>query len=33
MKKNKKLEGKFFGLFQVFYIVKKQAYKLELVTK
>ena len=32
-KKNKKLESKFFGFFQVFYVVGKQAYKLELPTK
>ena len=32
-KKNKKLENKFFGLFQVFYPAVKQAYKLELPTK
>ena len=32
-KRNKKLESKFFGLFQVFYIVEKQAYKLELYAK
>ncbi len=31
--KNKKLEGKFFGSFQVFYAVRKQTYKLELPTK
>ena len=29
-KKNKKLESKVFGSFQVLYIVEKQAYKLEL---
>ena len=28
-----KLKNKFFGLFQVFHLVKKQAYKLELSTK
>ena len=27
------LESKFFGPFQVFYLVRKQAYKLELPTK
>ncbi len=32
-KTNKKLESKFFGPFRVFYIVGKQAYKLELPTK
>ncbi len=32
-KKNKKLESKFFGPFRVFYVVGKQAYKLELPTK
>ena len=32
-KNNKKLESKFFGPFRVFYVVKKQAYKLELLTK
>ncbi len=32
-KRNKKLESKFFGPFQVFHIVRKQAYKLELPTK
>ncbi len=31
--KNKKLESKFFGPFQVLHTVKKQAYKLELPTK
>ena len=31
--RNKKLKSKFFGLFQVFYPVKKQVYKLELPTK
>ncbi len=30
MKKNQKLENKFFGPFQVFYVGEKQAYKLEL---
>ena len=29
-KQNRKLEAKFFGPFQVFHPVKKQAYKLEL---
>ncbi len=33
MKRNKKLEIKFFGLFQVLHTVEKQAYKLELSTK
>ncbi len=33
MKRNKKLESKFFGPFQVFHIVGKQTYKLELSTK
>ena len=33
IKRNKKLESKFFGPFQVFYLVEKQAYKLELPTK
>ncbi len=32
-KRNKKLESKFFGPFQVLYIVEKQTYKLELPTK
>ena len=32
-KRNKKFKSKFFGPFQVFYIVGKQAYKLELPTK
>ncbi len=32
-KRNKKLENKFFGPFQVFHIVGKQVYKLELPTK
>ena len=32
-KRNKKLENKFFGPFQVFYTVEKQVYKLELPTK
>ncbi len=32
-KKMKKLESKFFGSFQVFHAVGKQAYKLELSTK
>ena len=33
IKKNKKLKNKFFGPFQVFYVVEKQAYKLELSIK
>ena len=33
MKRNKKLKKTFFGPFQVFYIVEKQIYKLELSTK
>ena len=33
MKWNKQLEHKFFGSFQVLYLVGKQAYKLELPTK
>ncbi len=32
-KRNKKLESKFFGPFQVFHAVGKQAYKLELPMK
>ncbi len=32
-KRNKKLESKFFGPFQVFHTVGKQVYKLELPTK
>ena len=32
-KQNRKLEAKFFGLFQVLYLVKKQVYKLELLKK
>ncbi len=32
-KQNKKLENKFFASFQVFHVVEKQAYKLELSTK
>ena len=32
-KRNQKLEVKFFGLFRVFYLVGKQAYKLELPKK
>ena len=32
-KKNKKLVNKFFKLFQVLYIIEKQAYKLELSFK
>ena len=31
--RNKKLESKFFGPFQVLYAVRKQVYKLELSTK
>ncbi len=33
MEQNKKLENKFFRSFQVFYVVEKQIYKLELSTK
>ncbi len=33
IKRNKKLESKFFELFQIFHVVGKQAYKLELPTK
>ncbi len=33
MKTNKKLESKFFGPFQVFHVVGKQACKLELLAK
>ena len=33
IKINKKLERKFFRYFRVFYVVEKQAYKLELLTK
>ncbi len=32
-KRNKKLKSKFFGPFQVFHAVKKQAYKIKLPTK
>lgn len=32
-KQNQKLEGKFFGQFQVFYLVSKQAYKLKQPAK
>ena len=32
-KQNRKLKGKFFGLFQVLYLVEKQAYKLKLPKK
>ncbi len=32
-KRNKKLESKFFGPFQVLHVVRKQVYKLELPTK
>ncbi len=32
-KRNKKLESKFFGPFQVLYAVGKQVYKLELLAK
>ena len=31
--KNKKLKSKFFGPFQIFHIVRKQSYKLELLAK
>ncbi len=31
--RNKKLESKFFRPFQIFHVVEKQAYKLELPTK
>ena len=33
IKRNRKLEAKFFGLFRVFHPVGKQAYKLELPKK
>ena len=33
MKRNKKLESKFFGFFQILHVIKKQAYKLELPIK
>ncbi len=33
MKRNKKLESKFIGLFRILHVVRKQAYKLELPTK
>lgn len=33
IKRNKKLDNKFFGPFQVLHIVRKQVYKLELPTK
>ena len=33
IKKNKKLENKFFGLFRVLYLIDKQTYKLELPAK
>ncbi len=33
MKKNNKLKNKFFGPFRVLHVVRKQAYKLELLTK
>ncbi len=33
IKRNKKLKNKFFELFWVLYIVEKQVYKLELLTK
>ena len=33
IKRNRKLEAKFFGPFWVFYPVEKQAYKLELPKK
>ena len=32
-KQNQKLEAKFFGLFQILYPVRKQAYKLNLLIK
>ena len=32
-KQNRKLEAKFFGLFRVLHLVRKQAYKLELSRK
>ena len=32
-KQNRKLEAKFFGLFQVLHSVGKQTYKLELIKK
>ena len=32
-KRNRKLEAKFFRLFRVLYLVKKQAYKLKLPKK
>ena len=33
IKQNQKLQAKFFRLFQIFYPVRKQAYKLELFKK
>ena len=32
MKRNKKVDNKFFRPFQVVYVIKKQAYKLKLLT-
>ena len=33
IKRNRKLEAKFFGLFRVLHLMKKQAYKIELPRK
>ena len=33
IKRNRKLEAKFFGLFRVLHLVRKQIYKLELPKK